>query len=167
MIPLWCYCKSLSLWTVLSAPHWLYFFSSIWEVKVLKVTKPFFWLQPRHRSFSFLDFYFQTFFSGNSCTNSWCSWKPRIWWKHLTTDSQFFPLYKDVLFYFKWWTYLITVPPTSCFVGMERKQGCRWAKTPLFGIKRKLPWCFISAFFADTWAYDTLFAGENINMMWT
>lgn len=29
--------------------------------------------------------------------------------------------YKDVRFYFKWWTYLITVPPTSCFVGIERK----------------------------------------------
>lgn len=29
--------------------------------------------------------------------------------------------YKDVLFYFKWWTNLITVPPTRCFVGIERK----------------------------------------------
>lgn len=28
---------------------------------------------------------------------------------------------KDVLFYFKGWTYLITVPPTSHFIGIERK----------------------------------------------
>lgn len=33
----------------------------------------------------------------------------------------FYFSYEDVLFYFKWWTYLITVPPTSCFVGIERK----------------------------------------------
>lgn len=73
-----------------------------------------------------------------------------------------------MLFYFKGWTFLITVPPTSHFIGIERKlRSVAGLNSPSQKNKKKATVkrsYFISAS-SQIPVRDTLFAGENINMI--
>lgn len=58
---------------------------------------------------------------------------------------------KDVLFYFKGWTYLITVPPTSHFIGIERKlRSVAGLNSPSQKNKKKAAVILYLSLFADT-----------------
>lgn len=74
--------------------------------------------------------------------------------------------HKDVLFYFKGWTFLITVPPTSHFIGIKRKlRSVAGLNSPSQKNKKKAAVKRSYSASLQIPERDILFAGENINMI--